>query len=618
MAEEQVGLILKARDEASAVLANLQHKVFDVRGALMSLASAGGGLSLIAAGAAGAATAASQLAAKLIDEVKSIELVSNATGSSATDVQLLRRAFDNLGLSGERADKTMEFMASSIGKQSAELRALGIATRNPIQALLQLSDASKKYGDSAYFSAVMTALAGKTGKETAGLIGRLREEFERVQSQIKDTGGIIEDSLIAKADRLRPKLDELGLRWRALWLDMEEAALPATTGIVGAIDEILAAFRQAQKDPNPATPFHVGSDLIGILAAAANPAAWMRESEQTSLAILAAWLSITGQIHDATEEAKWFDTHGLKRPEGMPWVDLHGTPGFGLLGAPPPVKRGPPGEPNREIKELMRLLHVGAGVAAEMAAALDHLADERKLEQLRKSLEGVIGAMSLAAQKGFFGSDVGAGTIALRPHPRAGTPGLDAFAKMPPGWEKQRKDLLDSFPKISAAMIEMGIKWGGVVQQVLSGAGILADAFEGLDRGLEVGMLQVLTSLGGQIKTFKDAAVTVFKALEQEVLAILAHLAATAIFKLVIGLIPGFGPFLSAAAGLGLAAGGPGLIGPPVPSAAPAGGGGFAARGAGGGDTYIIQAIDSRSAYMALRSPSAGLRRAGERLVLSS
>lgn len=122
-------------------------------------------------------------------------------------------------------------------------------------------------------------------------------------------------------------------------------------------------------------------------------------------------------------------------------------------------------------------------------------------------------------------------------------------------------------------------------------------------RGLESGFAQVFVGLMSSAQTFRSAMKTIFDSMVRDILDTLGRLVAAKTFQLLLNFIPGIGPVASGVSG--------GIIDSTI-------GGGVgiprARVGLAGGNTFIIQSIDSKSALQAIMAPTGSIRRANDRI----
>lgn len=248
---------------------------------------------------------------------------------------------------------------------------------------------------------------------------------------------------------------------------------------------------------------------------------------------------------------------------------------------------------------------VGALTAASALAAADEAAARKKAREeaeklatvLKESLRDAALAANAATFEGLFGfgpSEQLRGR-AEREH-RARFREEAGF-----GPELGGPGLAGAVFKMRAPEANLFAEWQKTAAAATSSVAVMNEGLRALWTGLESGFLQVAANLTNRAQTLRSALKTIFSSLVQEVLAMLARLAAAKVFQLILNLV---------APGAGTAAGV--VIG--AASGADTGGGGAARRGAGAPRdvnlNFNVSALDEGSVLRSLTSPGGALRAA--------
>ncbi len=276
--------------------------------------------------------------------------------------------------------------------------------------------------------------------------------------------------------------------------------------------------------------------------------------------------------------------------------------------------------PREERLKSLTAAMGGAKVMAESLLAVLEKVEERRKQaaELTKAQEALFGTSAdkefanipAATPRGpeFQGRvDQDAGEQGPQPKPRAPQmPKVDEKVptKQLEKFRQQQKELLAGMPKLSEAMVEVSIRWGEVVQSTLSASAVLDQGFSALWNGLQTGLGTVFANLTNKAQTFRSAVKTIFSSLVQEVLAMLARLAAAKLFQLLLSLIPGVGTFLGTAAGAAAGAAG---------GAVTVSAGSTRGRTEGGStsNTFIqVNALSAKDAIQSMVGPRGELRAA--------
>ena len=195
-------------------------------------------------------------------------------------------------------------------------------------------------------------------------------------------------------------------------------------------------------------------------------------------------------------------------------------------------------------------------------------------------------------------------------------------------------ELIRQGDTLRGALLTVGAAWKETVAEMLETTSIANEAFGALFNGLQSGFSQVASGLLQQGQTFKSAFVTIFRSLVNEVVQMLARLAALKLFQFVVGAaFGGAGGFALPLVG-GAGAGGIGLN--PVTGNAGGGASSFAQAqaqaqtnallerqnqllertlNAPAGDTVYLSGLNTRDLYESYVAPGGELRRAQDRLI---
>jgi hypothetical protein len=236
----------------------------------------------------------------------------------------------------------------------------------------------------------------------------------------------------------------------------------------------------------------------------------------------------------------------------------------------------------KRLEELRQILR-GTGLeAAKVLAQLEAIERGEKLQAILKKLDEARPLSQRLAEAAEFG-----GT----PLERRGLGPSDAQLTV---------DQLATVPeKQFDALTRVRAQWEEFADSVLSAATILDESLSGLWNGLQSGFGTVFRNLTSETQTFASAMKTIFDALVQEILAMLARIAAAKAFSFILGLV--FGGPAGAAAGAA-AGGGSAIVGGMSAARAPV---------TAAGNTYVnIQSLDARTSLEQLVSPFGALRTA--------
>jgi vacuolar-type H+-ATPase subunit H len=179
-------------------------------------AAVGTGLALIGTAAVGMAISG----AKVIEE---IEHLSEKTGISRENLVAWKAAAEASGVSLDEFTIGLRFFEKSLGGTSAAakeiqvvLKSIGVTTKDPQEALLQIADAFSKMDDVPRKAAISIALFGRAGTQMIPVLDEGRAGMEKWQQIAKQIGPDISESAVKAAQAWKTANVEIGLRLDAL------------------------------------------------------------------------------------------------------------------------------------------------------------------------------------------------------------------------------------------------------------------------------------------------------------------------------------------------------------------------------------------------------------------
>lgn len=218
------------------------------------LARAGAGLGTVGLAAAGIAggigliTAASVAAAKSLgDMVEQLDNLAAATGTDAGDVQVLQEAFERAGLGAETARTALHRLNIAIAEGSPVLKAMGVDAKEPIQALLQLSEAFATSNDAGARARVAQELFSKSSKDLLAVIDQLRTKFPELTAEMERTKQKLDPEMLEAGRRADEMFERLGGAAAGFGNRVKLAAATALEGLMRFGPGFLVAFTSAGK-----------------------------------------------------------------------------------------------------------------------------------------------------------------------------------------------------------------------------------------------------------------------------------------------------------------------------------------------------------------------------------
>lgn len=638
MAQQDVSIAIKAKDEASAAVGRVAREFIGLKGSIDAIGAMQGVLAFagIGAAAAGAALGVYKLSTSLAQSVEEMDLVRGTTGATLAQVQVLRRAFENTGLGAQRADMMLAYMSKSMGQNSKVLKDMGITTRDAFEGLMQFAEKLSEVSDAGNRAAVLQAVLGKSWKDGSRALQNLRGQLDEISGVYKRFGALLTDDVAGGAYDLDARLDNLNTTLDALKTAFALRLVPAVTATIEELDALIAILTKLGNIPgikealqmfgealDDIRPTRVKAEFDELAARIKVVEIAFRDGEKAARDFAAA--QGLGQFRgfgggssggkgggaswaggDGTKGSKTYET-------GMVVVgeDEDGNPIFGY--SPKKTGKGAAADPReKRLEDIRSLLRVSAADAAIYLGILEDIETKARANKLMTDVFGV--SMDAGARRddiqlrdpSMNAEDITARIMRPQTDPlKVSAPVLELQRQL----EEKQRALLATFPAMSEAMIEVGITWGETVDSVLSASAILNDGFAALWDGLQSGFSTVFANLGNKAQTFRGAMKTIFSALVQEILAMLARMAAAQVFKIALSLATGV-PTVAIMPS-------PGLDNLPLPTAT-VGPPGMGTASANGGTTVInINAINARDVALAMMSPRGEFRRAEASLSLA-
>lgn len=555
MAENAVvGVLLKARDEASAEVARLSGQLGALPGALGRIASGAGPLGLIAAGAIAAGGAAVAMAKQFTDTAIALERVSRGTGASLSEVQVLQQTYERFGLGADQATTALQFMSKAISLHHVELAALGVTSRDSFQAILQLADATKKHGDAASINAELSRLLGRQWRSLAGVITELRGATEAERAEMEKAGAIMDEVGVAKAKEMRDAMEKLSVQWRGVWLQM-------ATGMTGPATVILTFISNMLTGLGKFTDWAKG------------PGAHLFEKQG----------SIPGYLV------------GPEFPLVGPAASEAAAPGVSLLRDDEGDKETPR---EKQVKRLMALLGMGRKMAIDMAVELERLKGFKESESLKKELglpsdEEALNAWQNLKTRG------------------GGMPGAKAglVPDLTPVANVAVRDIKSTAEGAFAIVL---MEWQQTTDKMVTIGTIMDDSMSAVFYGLQTGVQSVFHNLVSSGQTMASAFKTIIGGIGSAVLDMMAQVVTGQLFKLFVRLLGSLFPVAGIPISVMTDFSGGGVI----PGGSRSGLAGAARLGSGGGRgplNITVQSFTALDALDQLSNPGAPLRLAFER-----
>jgi ribosomal protein S15P/S13E len=534
-----------------------------------------------------AAGGAVLLSKNLADTVEQLDNLSAVTGVSVDNLQVLQELFKRSGLDADVARTALFRLNQEIDKQNPLLARLGVTTRDPMEALLQLSDAFRSSTDAAARARAAQELLGRGGKDLLAVLDSLRESFPSLRAEMEQTGQLMGADMVDAGRKFDREWERLTGRFEGFMNRLKGAAAEAANALIDAFSKPATAEDAVARQEKALT------ESIGRLKKGLAEARKDIESNQ-EVAIFNVGGS-RSQLADALfgdprERIKMFQEkiaeaerhlgilRGTVREFGqddLPQMVSAQKAAADLLSAATKehdkasaaVKRH-----SERVQELVDLFGMQRAKAEEVIRAQERLEQLKRKEALAKEL--------------FEPKQIPGIEVTAKSPEVAGIPGIL------PGLDARQQVLAD---------------WHSFIGEIESSAGRLRDTLNSLHSGLTSGFTQVFQGLLTEGQTFRSAMVTIFTSMVNELLAQLARMLAFRVIGAVIGVPPvaisppiipiGQTPVLAAGRSLGVAS--------------------TAAAGPVDQRTFIIQTLAAQDVVANLVLPSGSLRRANDRVAVA-
>lgn len=231
--------------EAISGLGSAAGSLFEgLSGASGGLAIATGAIAGFGAAAVAAAGSVGAMAIAGADLVEHISNLSQETGISVSDLQDFQAVGASVGVSlDEMVAGTRKFDQAIAGSgknanvTKTILKELGVTSRDPKEALLELADAFQQMPNGVNKSNDAVALFGKAGRELIPNLNRGREGVAEMSAAIDQSGQRINSEAITATENYRIATAKLGVAWDGFKITMVSSVLPTLTNLIGGLKD---------------------------------------------------------------------------------------------------------------------------------------------------------------------------------------------------------------------------------------------------------------------------------------------------------------------------------------------------------------------------------------------
>jgi lambda family phage tail tape measure protein len=210
-----------------------------------SFVAAGAGF--VAAGAAVAGTLGA-IAIAGADAVERLEIISQKTGISVRDLQIFAAAGATVDVSLEdmvtatrKLDQALTGTSKGAALAKVVLHELGVTSRDPKEALLQVADAFSQMKDGPIKGAEAIALFGRSGLTLIPLLNKGREGIDGARTAVERYGPVLGGVAIA-TEKWKVATRDLSLSWDDFKVNVTAGVLPILSGLAEKIASVVTAM----------------------------------------------------------------------------------------------------------------------------------------------------------------------------------------------------------------------------------------------------------------------------------------------------------------------------------------------------------------------------------------
>lgn len=258
MPNNEVEYILKARNEASATLANVLHQFQGIEDVLANVRNFSRGAGLLGlstglvAGIAGTTAAIVRTGASVADMVEQFDRLSSTTGVSVERLQVIKRVIKDGGGDADSFSKSLVKLNRAMQDGDPLLAKLGVTSDDTFTAFMQLARAITQSTDAKARDEVAFRLLGKAGADLIPDLENLLATFDATYATMQRTGELMGSTLVAEARALDTQMDTLSRNWDAAMQRMRNATVPIASGIVSMFNDIWDAASGVDRNPDVA------------------------------------------------------------------------------------------------------------------------------------------------------------------------------------------------------------------------------------------------------------------------------------------------------------------------------------------------------------------------------
>ena len=234
--------IIRTRDESTPTLRNVRNELAGMVTSLTGLqfTLAGVATAMIGLGAAGF-----KAATDLAKTVEQLDRISARTGVGIETLQVYRRILQEAGSSPESLTQALTFLSRAVATNDPMLERLGIHTKDVGQAFRELITILGAATDEAHRNEVGLHLLGRGAGDVVGQASALSGGFDSMNASLRESSLLITEQMAPSLRTLDSEMDQLDRNWKGFWNSMASAVVGPVNFILGAMNKLIAAFRNS-------------------------------------------------------------------------------------------------------------------------------------------------------------------------------------------------------------------------------------------------------------------------------------------------------------------------------------------------------------------------------------
>jgi hypothetical protein len=232
---EMGGVIGEAFSGVGSTIAKVSSEMGSLSGSAGAAAIA---ISVVGAAGIAAASGLAAIAKQGAEVIERLSHISQKTGISVHDLQVLEAAGNTVGVSLEQMtiafrkfDQAITNNGKHAGAANSILKALGVTSHENKEAMLQAADAFKKMEDGPRKAADAVALFGKSGLDMIPFLNKGRDGILEFEEAVNVFGPKITESGVKSTEAWKIANEKLSMSFKDLTVRVADDVLPMLTKV---------------------------------------------------------------------------------------------------------------------------------------------------------------------------------------------------------------------------------------------------------------------------------------------------------------------------------------------------------------------------------------------------